>query len=239
MGSSGINARVHGAFNYTQLVSAASSGIKLSSDYAYRPAEAEVCERTQRDASPLLGIQGYVELPTNDYGALMQALVQHGPIAISVDASWGHYEEGVFGAGATKACPHSIIDHAVQLVGYGAMADGELYWLVRNSWGANWGEQGYIRIKRYGAGREPCAIDKYPDIGYGCDGGPPEIQVCGVCGILSASTYVHGPYQRAAGALPAYQPNGMPVGESACSTAACRAASERSGRLTARARSYE
>ncbi|MFS7952468.1 putative ananain protein [Helianthus anomalus] len=39
------------------------------------------------------------------------------------------------------------LDHDVVVVGYGTEA-GKNYWLVRNSWGADWGEQGYVRIER-------------------------------------------------------------------------------------------
>ena len=84
-------------------------------------------------------IKGYVDLPTNNYTALMEAVASAGPIAISVDASWGGYEEGVY----SSECG-TTIDHAVQLVGYGE-EKGDLYWLVRNSWGTScmpiWGPQ--------------------------------------------------------------------------------------------------
>ena len=39
-------------------------------------------------------------------------------------------------------------DHAVQLVGYGENEEEGKYWIVRNSWGESWGENGYIRIQR-------------------------------------------------------------------------------------------
>ena len=85
----------------------------------------------------------------------------------------------------------TTIDHAVQLVGYGT--DGGVdYWLVRNSWGTGWGEEGYIRIKRFGEGNEPCGIDEHPDQGTGCKGGPSSMKVCGLCGILSDSSYATG-----------------------------------------------
>ena len=131
-------------------------------------------------------ISGYKRLPANDYGSLMKAIATVGPIAISVSAGWRHYEEGVYDddCGAT-------IDHAVQLVGYGK-DKGDEYWLVRNSWGTSWGESGYIRIKRFGEGKEPCGTDTHPSSGTGCDGGPSTMKVCGLCGIMSDSSYPTG-----------------------------------------------
>ena len=113
-------------------------------------------------------------------------------IAISVDASWGAYESGIYEppAGGIK----TTIDHAVQVVGYGTEA-GKDYWIVRNSWGEGWGEKGYIRLRRFGEGNEPCGTDEQPSSGFGCKGGPSAIQVCGTSGMLSGSSYPTGAYQ--------------------------------------------
>jgi len=139
-----------------------------------------------------VGITGYVELPTNNYTALMHALVTAGPIAISVDATWGAYESGVFTPPAGGI--HTDIDHAVQLVGFGTESNGLDYWLVRNSWGTTWGEEGYIKLQRFGEGKEPCGTDTNPQSGFGCKGGPSSIQVCGTSGMLSGSSYPTGAY---------------------------------------------
>jgi cathepsin L len=170
------------AFDYLVMA----KGHDSEADYPYKGRDG-TCEDSKH--APKIGITGKVELPTNNYTSLMHALVTAGPIAISVDASWGAYEGGVFSD--PKAGIHTNIDHAVQLVGYGSMS-GKDYWLVRNSWGASWGEQGYIKIERFGEGKEPCGTDTRPGDGFGCEGGPSTIQVCGTSGILSGSSYPTG-----------------------------------------------
>jgi cathepsin L len=97
--------------------------------------------------------------------------------------------------GCPKAPRYVIIDHAVQLVGYGTDPQSKLdYWIVRNSWGGSWGEQGYIRMEKHSDGdmSKWCAKDNRPQDGSGCDGGPPEVTVCGSCGIWYDNSYPTG-----------------------------------------------
>jgi len=157
-------------------------GLSTEDDYPYQ-GEDESCINSQ--VIPLAKISGYVNLPSNVLMPMLNHLVNNGPMAISVDASaWSFYGGGVFD-GCDQSSPD--LDHAVQLVGAGTDPSYGDYWLVRNSWGEDWGENGYIRLKRTQELR--CGIDTSPQDGDGCNGGPPNITVCGTCGILYDGVY--------------------------------------------------
>jgi cathepsin L len=137
-------------------------------------------------------VVGYTKLTVNSPHALLAAVATKGPIAISVDANaWKAYKGGVFD-GCNKASPD--IDHNVQLVGYGTdKATGLDYWIVRNSWAPTWGEDGFIRLRRYTSGDTtvPCALDVTPLDGSGCKNGPSAVEVCGNCGIAFDTVIPH------------------------------------------------
>lgn len=117
------------AFDY-----ASQRGVTTEASYPYRGVTG-TCQESK--IQPVANVTGYVRLPTNDYDSLMAAL-QIGSVAISVSASWGNYESGVFTD--VKGCGFTI-DHAVVAEGYGTdAATGLDYWLVRNSWSSSWGE---------------------------------------------------------------------------------------------------
>ncbi|CAI0377834.1 unnamed protein product [Linum tenue] len=80
----------------------------------------------------------------NSESALLKAVANQ-PISVAIDAgdsSFQFYESGVF----TGECGTEL-DHGVTAVGYGE-SGGMKFWLVKNSWGTQWGEEGYIRMQR-------------------------------------------------------------------------------------------
>jgi len=85
-------------------------------------------------------------IESGDEQALAKALASVGPISIAIDASnLQFYKGGVY---ADSNCSSSNLDHAVLLVGYGVSSNGQQYWLVKNSWGTNWGLNGYFELAR-------------------------------------------------------------------------------------------
>ncbi|KAB0376430.1 hypothetical protein FD755_010874 [Muntiacus reevesi] len=94
--------------------------------------------------------------------ALMKLeLVHRGPVAVAFEVynDFLHYRQGVYQHTGLRDPfnPFELTNHAVLLVGYGAdAASGLDYWIVKNSWGTAWGEDGYFRIRR---GTDECAIE--------------------------------------------------------------------------------
>ena len=100
--------------------------------------------------------------PGND-GAVMEAL-QDGPIAVAINASLKSfmlYKGGVYDDPDCLQNRVYSLDHEVLLVGYGETDDNTPYWIVKNSWGSKWGEDGYIRMRR---GKTGSIDDPYNDM---------------------------------------------------------------------------
>merc|ERR1712168_45581 len=152
------------------------------------------CMYDLENATPVIGITGYNTLPSNDQEAVMTHLAEVGPLAVTVDASsWGLYSSGVFDGCSFDS--NIQLNHAVQLVGYGTDASEGDYWIVRNSWGDHYGENGYIRLKRQSTAQ--CGTDSTPMAGTACEGGPgsDEQHVCGQCGVLFDTSYPLGAHE--------------------------------------------
>lgn len=94
----------------------------------------------------------------NTYEARLKSRVHEQPVSVLVDAhsrEFKEYREGIF----TGSCGTET-NHAMLVVGYGTTANGTDYWIVKNSWGTTWGDNGYILMKRDVAG--VCAMYKFP-----------------------------------------------------------------------------
>lgn len=133
-------------------------GIAAEATYPYQATDG-TCNKKE-EASHAAKISGYEDVPANNEEALIKAAANQ-PISVAIDASgaaFQFYSSGVF-AGECG----TDLDHGVTLVGYGTTSDGTKYYLVKNSWGASWGENGYIRMRRDSDAKEGiCGIAMEP-----------------------------------------------------------------------------
>ena len=120
---------------------------------------------TQRLQQTFNNIKGCYSIPENDNNLLKKALLMNSiSVAIEADSIYfQHYKSGVIDT--YEKCGTNI-NHGVLLVGYG-VEDDIPYWLVKNSWSENWGDNGYVKIKRHDT-IEPgiCGIAKAASFPY-------------------------------------------------------------------------
>jgi hypothetical protein len=86
---------------------------------------------------------------TPSVSSIKQALMSHGPLAVCVrtNNAFQAYNGGVF-----NACENDSVNHVVLIVGWDDDQGSNGVWYIKNSWGTNWGEDGYMRIE-YGCSR--------------------------------------------------------------------------------------
>eukprot|EP01125_Pyxidicula_operculata_P003740 TRINITY_DN149_c0_g2_i1.p1 TRINITY_DN149_c0_g2~~TRINITY_DN149_c0_g2_i1.p1 ORF type:complete len:351 (-),score=86.91 TRINITY_DN149_c0_g2_i1:95-1000(-) len=90
---------------------------------------------------------------------MVQNLYSWGPLSICVDANvWQDYQNGVLTA--AQCAWINQLDHCVQAVGYNLQASTP-YWIVRNSWGTDWGIDGYIYLQY---GHSTCGLNDSPTV---------------------------------------------------------------------------
>jgi len=89
---------------------------------------------------------GFVDIEAGSEEKLKEAVATVGPVSVAIDASHSSFQLYRTGVYDEPECSDQL-DHGVLVVGYGTQ-DGQDYWLVKNSWGTTWGEEGYIKMSR-------------------------------------------------------------------------------------------
>jgi len=129
------------AFQYVE----SNGGIDTETAYPYTGQQGS-CHYNAANSGA--GCSGWTDLPSGDEDALLQAVATIGPISVAIDASsimFQLYHSGIY---QNPWCSSTNLDHAVLDVGYGTNSNGQPYWLVKNSWGTGWGQQGYFMMAR-------------------------------------------------------------------------------------------
>jgi len=126
------------------------SGITSEDQYPYTAAQG-TC---QTNVTTVATISSFVDVTSGSETALMSA-VNIGPVSVAIEADQQCFQFYSGGVLSDPGCGMQL-DHGVLAVGYGTDASSnQPYWIVKNSWGASWGEQGYVRLIR---GTNECGI---------------------------------------------------------------------------------
>lgn len=132
-------------------------GLAAESNYPYQGQDG-ICD--QQKATDKTGkITGFQDVTPNDEKALKIAVSQQ-PVSVIITegGDFKNYGSGIF----QGYCGDLQNLHAVTIVGYGN-ENGIDYWLIKNSWGQTWGENGYMKILRGSSNSEgQCRIATYP-----------------------------------------------------------------------------
>lgn len=142
-------------------------GLCSEASVPYRATESDrSCNSETSRCARYDGVTGYGDVKRYSTPQ-MEAAVAQGPVSVAVEADqsgWQLYKSGVF-----YGYCGSQLDHGVLAVGYSNLGQSH-YWKVKNSWGTNWGEQGYIRLCKdcnANNGRGQCGIlgqGSYPTV---------------------------------------------------------------------------
>merc|ERR1719281_355057 len=135
------------------------NGIATEASYAYTSGEGTTgtCSSSKK-ADAVVTVGGFTDVPQGDEDALKSAVAQN-PVSVAIEADKSVFQLYSSGVLDSTACGTQL-DHGVLVVGYGTdTASGTDYWKVKNSWGATWGESGYIRMAR---GVNQCGIASQP-----------------------------------------------------------------------------
>ncbi|XP_026945841.1 cathepsin W [Sagmatias obliquidens] len=152
------------------------SGLASDKDYPFKGnSKPHRCQAKKH--KKVAWIQDFIMLQPCEQ-RIARYLATQGPITVTINMKLlQQYQKGVIKATSTT-CDPQLVDHSVLLVGFGKSKSVEgrqaeaissrshphprysnPYWILKNSWGANWGEEGYFRLHR---GSNTCGITKYP-----------------------------------------------------------------------------
>ncbi|KAI1713257.1 papain family cysteine protease domain-containing protein [Ditylenchus destructor] len=119
-------------------------GIAYEKDYPYKEKNQTCIKKSFPLAVP---IDGYYMIPNGSEHLLQVAIATQGPVSVAIDVhlDFVYYKKGVY---YNENCTTYNLNHEVVAVGYGSdEIDGD-YWIIKNSWGVDWAEQGYGRMAR-------------------------------------------------------------------------------------------
>lgn len=143
-------------------------GLDTEKDYKYT-AEEDRCI-VAKEHRTVVSIDGYEDVPGSDEISLLKAVANQ-PVSVAIEADQREFQ--LYAGGVFEAPCGTALDHGVLVVGYGSDDSFPVvgsknvsvdYWIVKNSWTDQWGDQGYIRLARGHESNAPgqCGIAMQP-----------------------------------------------------------------------------
>jgi len=118
-------------------------GIDSESSYPYTAGGGVSTNCSFNSSNIVAKFSQVVKLPAGDADALYHAVATVGPVSVAIDAESDlmMYKSGIY---TSSTCSKDQLDHAVLVVGYGITNTGQKYYIIKNSWGTSWGQDGYV-----------------------------------------------------------------------------------------------
>jgi len=130
------------AFQY--IIAQGAKGIDTEATYKYTARDG-ACKAASGTTGATLS--SFKDVTAKSEPALQSAIQNIGPVSVAIDASQSSFQFYSSGVYYEKYCSSTQLDHGVLAVGYGTQS-GSDYYIVKNSWGTDWGMQGYILMSR-------------------------------------------------------------------------------------------
>ncbi|KAF9602235.1 hypothetical protein IFM89_025945 [Coptis chinensis] len=156
-------------------------GIDTENDYPYQAGDS-ACNKNKMTRR-VVTIDSYTDVPESDEEKLRQAVAIQ-PVSVGLcgsERSFQLYSKGIFSGPCSKS-----LDHAVLIVGYGS-ENGVDYWILKNSWGTNWGMNGYMHMQRNSGDKQGvCGINMLASYPVKTSPNPPPSPSPTKCSLLTS-----------------------------------------------------